>query len=131
MAKYVFPAVFKKEEKLYYVYFPDLENCFTQGDNLTDAYEMAQDVLELCLYDMEEDEKEIPKATDINELELKPGEFSTLVKADTMTYRKINSNKAVKKTLTIPSWLNEIAEREGINYSYELQTALKQKLNIK
>ena len=53
MAKYIYPAVFTKEGNFYTVRFPDLESCYTQGDSLQDAYEMASDVLCLTLYDLE------------------------------------------------------------------------------
>ena len=44
MAKYVYPAVFTQEEKGFSVWFPDLEGCYTCGDDLNDAIRMAEDV---------------------------------------------------------------------------------------
>lgn len=129
MAKYIYPAVFTKEEKGYSVNFPDLESCYTSGENLQNAIEMAKDVLCLMLYDLEENKKSIPEATEINILTTGDNSFSSLIDCDTMEYRRFYDNKAVKKTLTIPSWLNAMAEREHINFSAVLQKALKEQLH--
>lgn len=130
MAKYIYPAIFTKEADGYTIHFPDLENCFTQGDDLLDAYEMANDVLCLTLYNLEEEKKPIPRASEISAFKTKENEFVSLVTCDTLEYRKIYDNKAIKKTLTIPSWLNTLAERQGVNFSQLLQSALKAELNI-
>ncbi len=130
MAKYVYPAVFTPEDGGYAVNFPDFESCYTDGDNLEDALEMAADVLCLTLYDMEERGETIPEPTPIKDVKVTGDEFVSLVNCDTVEYRKFFDNKAVKKTLTIPNWLNTIAERKGVNFSLVLQNALKQELNI-
>lgn len=131
MAKYLFPAIFTPEtDNRYSISFPDLENCYTQGDNLQDAYEMAEDVLCLCLYDMEESKKQIPQPSNPQNINVNKNSFIAIIGADTLDYRMFYDNKAVKKTLTIPQWLNTMAEREGVNFSYILQHALKEKLNI-
>ena len=130
MAKYIYPAIFKKDGEFYTVCFPDLEGCYTQGNDLQDAYEMAADVLCLTLYDMEEEKGDIPPASDVCEVETEHGEFVSLVTCDTLEYRKYYDNKAVKKTLTIPAWLNTMAEREGVNFSAVLQSALKAELHV-
>lgn len=130
MAKYIYPAIFKKDGEFYTVRFPNLEGCYTQGNDLQDAYEMAADVLCLTLYDMEEEKEDVPPASDVCEVETEQGEFVSLVTCDTLEYRKYYDNKAVKKTLTIPAWLNTMAEREGINFSAVLQSALKKELHV-
>jgi antitoxin HicB len=130
MAKYVFPAVFTKEDDgQYSIEFPDLKNCYTQGDNLQDAYDMASDVLCLYLYNLEEKGETIPAPSNPEDIKVSDG-FIALIGADTLEYRMFYDNKAVKKTLSIPQWLNTLAEREGVNFSYVLQTALKEKLGI-
>lgn len=131
MAKYIYPAIFTKEDQFYTVRFPDLEDCYTQGDNLQDAYEMASDVLCLTLYNLEEEGAEIPPASETSEIKTGKDEFVSLVACDTLEYRQYYDNKAVKKTLTIPSWLNTMSEREGINFSAVLQAALKSELRIR
>ncbi|MCI1958587.1 MAG: type II toxin-antitoxin system HicB family antitoxin [Clostridia bacterium] len=131
MAKYIYPAVFTEEKDGgYSINFPDIEGCYTQGDDLPDGMEMAEDALALVLYGYEADGKEIPKASRIQDIKAAKNEIVTLIKCDTMEYRKMYCSKAVKKTLTIPQWLNEAAEKENINFSVVLQTALKEKLKV-
>ena len=131
MAKYVYPAVFTPEEDGgYSINFPDIEGCFTQGENLADGLAMANDVLCLTLYDLEQAGKPIPAAGAVNDTPHTSDEFVSLIACDTLEYRRFYDNKAVKKTLSIPSWLNDMAERSGINFSGVLQEALKAKLNI-
>ena len=130
MAKYYYPAVFTKEDKGLSVVFPDLESCYTQGEDIDDAYEMAADVLCLTLYRMEEEGKNIPAPSFIGDMSVGKDEFVSIISCDTLEYREYFDNKAVKKTLTIPSWLTKMSEREGINFSAVLQSALKERLHI-
>lgn len=129
--KYIYPAVFTEEsEGGYSVVFNDLESCYTCGDTLEEAMCMAKDVLELVLYGYEVDNKPIPSPTPIHSITTDDTSFVTLIQADTLMYRKEFSQKSVKKTLTIPEWLNEASIQANINFSNVLQEALKQKLNI-
>ena len=129
--KYAYAAVFSPEENgLYSVNFPDLEGCYTTGDNMADAVYMAQDVLCLTLYDLEQNKKPIPDASNPRHIKIGDDEFISVIAVDTEHYRRFYENKAIKKTLTIPSWLNERAERANINFSGILQAALKERLHI-
>ena len=129
--KYVYPAVFTPEANdLYSIDFPDLHNCFTSGKGLSEAMEMAQDVLCMTLYDLEEAGQAIPAASDVSAITHDADEFTTLVACDTMEYRKLHARTAVKKTLSIPAWLNTMAEKQDINFSQVLQEALKEKLHV-
>ena len=129
MAKYVYPAVFTREkEGNYSVIFKDLEGCYTGGDTLEEALYMAEDVLAFTLYDYEVEGKTIPEAD--SNIELKDGEFINYIRCDTEEYHRMNNNRAVKKTLSIPEWLNEKAVAAGINFSQVLQEGLKERLNI-
>lgn len=131
MAKYVYPAIFTPEENgSFSVLFKDLEGCYTCGDNLEDAIEMAEDVLALVLYGYENEGKAIPVPSLHSDIPLKKDSFVNYITCDTTEYRKMYSNKAVKKTLTIPEWLNEAASAQGINFSQVLQDALKKQLNL-
>ena len=131
MAKYVYPAVFTREEDgSYSINFPDFESCYTSGETLADGIAMAEDALCLVLYDMEEKGAMIPAASDLNTVAHEENEIVTLISCDTIEYRKFYNNKAVKKTLTIPAWLNTMAERQGINFSTVLQKALQQELHL-
>jgi len=129
--KYAYTAIFAPEKNgAFSVYFPDLPGCYTSGDDMPDAVTMAQDALCLWLYDMEQDKKPIPPATPPGDIKAKSKEFASVVAVDTETYRRFYENKSVKKTLTVPMWLNEEAERANINFSQTLQAALKQELHM-
>lgn len=128
--KYLYPAVFCREDSGYSVSFPDIECCFTSGKTLEEAVDMARDALCLTLYDMEESKQPIPKASDISDIQCDDNEFTSFIECDTLEYRKYFCSKAVKKTLSIPAWLNTMAEREEINFSAVLQRALKLELNL-
>lgn len=130
--KYVYPAIFTKEKEDggFSITFPDIDGCYTCGDNLQDGIMMAEDALALMLYDYETESRTIPKASDLKEIETKEDEFVTYIFCDTLAYRKMHSNKAIKKTLTIPEWLNEEASARGINFSAVLQEALKTQLGL-
>lgn len=124
--KLVYPAIFKKEELGYSVVIPDLLGCCTQGDTLEEAIEMAEDAALGWLLTTLEENEEIPEASNINDIELgNKDEFVSLLLLDLSSYsEKYSSRKSVKKTLTIPYWLNERAERLKINFSKTLQDAL-------
>lgn len=130
MSKYAYPAIFTKEESGYSVVFPDVSGCATCGDTLPEAVKMAEDALCLMLYDREEEGEQVPAPSDIRSLQSQTGEIVSLVCCDTLEYRKKYDSKAVKKTLTIPAWLNTLAEKQGINFSTVLQNALKTQLNL-
>ena len=131
MAKYVYPAVFTKEkEGGYSVAFPDVPGCYTQGETLSEAIEMAEDALGLMLCTCEDKELIINSPSEINSLHLADNEIATLILCDTLEVRKGIDNKAVKKTLTIPSWLNTMSMRENLNFSSILQEALMEKLGL-
>ncbi len=97
MAKYIYPAVFAKEGTQYSVHFPDFESCYTQGDSLMDAFEMAADVLCLTLYNLEEEQGDIPTASEVSALQAGKDEFISLVDCDTLEYRQHYDNRAEKR----------------------------------
>ena len=130
MSKYIYPAIFEAEDGLYNVSFPDLPDCYTCGNDLTDAMFMAEDALSGYLARAEEKGRDIPKASAIGAHIVPTGAIVSLVPADTQAFRRRTSEKAIKKTLTIPSWMNEAAEERGLNFSQVLQDALKQKLGV-
>lgn len=128
--KLVYPACFYKEESGYSVIVPDLLGCCTQGETLDEAIQMAEDAaLGWLLTALEENEK-IPEPTEIKNVKLEyENGFVSLLLLDISAYsEKYGSRKSVKKTLTIPAWLNERAERMEINFSKTLQDALIKKI---
>ena len=123
--KYVYPVIFEDaEEGGYVVTVPDIPCCFTQGEDMADAIFMAEDVIAMMLAEYE-DEGKPSKIEDV-----KTTGIVSLVRADTDEWRKLVDNKAVKKTLSIPGWLNRKAERAAINFSQTLQDALCAKLGV-
>ena len=130
MNRLFYPAVFHTaEEGGFWVTFPDIPECMTQGDNMQEAYEMAVDALGLSLTSREAEREEIPKASSLDEVDAEDGTL-VIVEFDMAEYRRRNSSRAIKKTLSIPEWLNEAAVREGVNFSQILQEALMSKLGI-
>ena len=137
---YVYPAIFYEEEGKISVIFPDLGNLATFGDDVADAMRMAADACGLYLFTALRDNEPIPAASTLNEISpaaiLKDFEmesaadsaFVNMVLVDMSEYARQHSDKAVKKTLTIPSWLNERAISMGINFSQVLQEALLSKI---
>lgn len=128
--RYVYPAVFVPEDGLYNVTFPDLPDCYTSGEDLTDAMFMAQDILADVLSDKEEQNESVPNPSDLSALTVPTGCTAVLVTADTDAWRHAHSGKAVKKTLTIPQWLDTAAQVRGINFSQVLQDALRTQLGV-
>lgn len=131
MAEYVYPAIFTPEEKgMFSIRFPDIDGCFTCGDSLEDGIEMAKDALVLMLIHLEDNERIIPAASAIKGLSVGHSEFTTYISCDTAAHRRLMDNISVKKTLSIPSWLNESATAAGLNFSQVLQDALKERLHL-
>lgn len=134
----VYPAVFFKEENGYSVIFPDLNDLATDGDTLSEAMMMAIDCLAGYLFTAKIDNVAVSNPSDMKnispeviakELGLSYEEaFVNLVSVDVEEYAKLHFNKSVKKTLTIPEWLNKEALSKGINFSQVLQEALISKL---
>ncbi|MFJ7407050.1 MULTISPECIES: type II toxin-antitoxin system HicB family antitoxin [unclassified Lysinibacillus] len=133
MAKYYFPAIFDpgtENENGFTITFPDLPGCITEGSNMDEAAYMSKDVLAGFLYGMEEDGEQIPAPSNPSNIDLPQGAFISIVEVRTDYIRDEIENKAVKKTLTIPKWLNDAAEKENINFSQLLQFAIKERLGI-
>lgn len=135
-----YPACFIKEANGYSVIFPDLNYLATCGDTLDDAFAMAIDCLAGYLHSCKIDGEEIPKPSALSaintgdvarELETELHEaFVNMVTVDVDEYAKKHFEKAVKKTLTVPAWLNDRAVAEGINFSQALQETLRTRLGL-
>ncbi len=131
MNKLFYPAIFHvAEEGGFWITFPDLPECMTQGDNMQEAYEMAVDALGLALVSREQEKLEIPTASELSNISVGKDEYCVIIEFDMLAYKKRTNSKAVKKTLSIPEWLNEAAIAAGVNFSQVLQEALMQKINL-
>ena len=128
--KYVYPAIFSPEiDGGYSIHFPDIRCGASQAESIEECIDMAQDFLCLALYNMEKDSSFIPHPSDIREISSNKNDIVTLISVDTDAYHRFYDNKLIKKTLNIPSWLNEQAEAANINFSQTLQKALKEELH--
>ena len=135
-----YPACFMKEESGYSVIFPDLDDLATCGQTLDEAFSMAVDCLAGYLYWLQKDGLTAPvpsplDSVDVNkiaaDLEVSAdGAFVNMVTVDVAEYAKTHFEKSVKKTLTIPAWLNTAALERNINFSQVLQDALKAQLHL-
>lgn len=128
--KHAYTALFEPDGTGYVVSFPDIPGCVTEGDSVEEAVYMAHDALCLMLYDLEEDKKPLPAASDPAAFTAPKGGFVSVVAVDTDEYKKYYDTRAVKKTLTIPAWLNTRAEEAHAPYSQILQQGLKNYLGI-
>lgn len=121
---FVYPAVFHQEDDAYWVEFPDLEGCHTYGNSINETMAAAQEALAGYLLTLLDQKKAIAPPSDISAIHVEDG-FSSFVSCDINQYK---DTKAVKKTLTIPSWLNDRAVSMGVNFSQVLQDALLAKI---
>jgi predicted RNase H-like HicB family nuclease len=127
--KLVYPAVFTPygdESGGYAVEFPDLPGCVTGGDNMAEAIFMAEDAASGWVLTELEDGKQAPKASEFSAVMIEPGQLVNMVALDMDAYAAKYGSRAVKKTLTIPAWLNTFAEDHNISCSAVLQDALNE-----
>jgi predicted RNase H-like HicB family nuclease len=129
--KYYYPAVLQKEESGYSVWIPDIDGCNSCGDTIAEAIEMVREALGLCIEVMLEKGEEIPKPSLPEDIKLEENQFVAIAEFDLIEYQKKYCSKAVKKTLSIPMYLNELAEKEHINFSSVLREALEERLNVR
>lgn len=122
-----YPAVFTQGERYITVTFPDIPSAITQGETQEEAFEMAQEVLGFAL----EDYEKYPKASNIVELQKQhPESTIAVIGIDMVAYNRKYHSKKVRKNVTIPEWLNELAEKSNLNFSQVLTDALEEKLNV-
>lgn len=134
----IYPACFFKEENGYSVVFPDLNWLATCGETENEAMSMAVDCLAGYLYTLKNDGEQFPAASAMKDVSLEKvakeldadttNAFVSMVSVDVAEYAKTHFEKAVRKTLTIPAWLNIAAQQKNINFSQTLQEALLAKI---
>lgn len=127
-----YPAIFHKaEDNGFWISFPDLPECLTEGEDMTHAYKMAVDALGLALTSREAEQEILPEPSDPTTISIEKDSFLVVIEFDMLAYKKRTNPRAVKKTLSIPEWLNEEATALGVNFSQVLQEALMQKLQTR
>ena len=125
--KLIYPAVFypfSDGSGGYVVEFPDLPGCVTEGKNLEDAFENATDAASGWVLDELEEGNTVPKSSDYDSVERREGGQVSMVLLDMDAYAERYGEKAVRKNVTIPAWLNSYAAKQKINFSQVLQEAL-------
>ena len=128
--KYVYPALFAKEDESIIVTFPDLEDTFTDGATMQEAFDNAEDVLNLMLWNREEEKADIPLPSSPEEIIVPQGTMLVMIKADTLAYRKLHDQKTIRRSITLPSWLDTIAREHNINFSQLMQNAIRRECGI-
>ncbi|WP_251316099.1 type II toxin-antitoxin system HicB family antitoxin [Flintibacter muris] len=130
MDKLYYPAIMHPEDEGgYSVWLHDVSGCISQGETLPEAVENIKDALGLYYEDAAEGKSTLPAPSAPNGAELESGEFVVMIEFSPSEYLKASSTKAVKKTLSIPAWLNNMAEAQQLNFSAVLQSALVERLN--
>lgn len=127
--RYTFTAVITPEDGKCYVRVPDITSCVTTGKDIEDAVAQITDALSGCLVVWEDQGLTIPPATPQPEVPHDRADVLTLISVDTIAYRAQTDTRAVRKNVSIPAWMANMAERKGINCSKVLQDALAQKLS--
>ena len=133
--RYVYPAIFTQEEvvgrgTVFTVVFPDLLGCITEGGSLPEAIEMAREALAGCISAMQQRSEALPAATPLSAIACEDG-FVSLVDLDMFAYRCKTENRAVKRTVSLPLWLDTMAQDAGLNFSQTFQDALKERLGAR
>ena len=128
--KYVYPAILTQEDDGIIVSFPDVEGARTDGATMEEALENADDVLNLMLLTMEEKHMNIKPPTPIVSLDVPKGSTVALVRADTLAYSKKVDTRAIRKSVSIPAWMDSLAREHNLNFSNVLQNAICRELNI-
>ena len=129
--KKVYPIVLTPAERGYVVYVPDLQ-INTEGDDIAEAMNMARDAFGLWGITEEDCGRKIPEPATLSleGIDHEDNESVTLVDIDFTAYRRANEKRTIRKNVSLPSWLNEVAEKEGVNFSQVLQEALKERLHV-
>ena len=122
MTEHIYPAVFHpNSDGTYTVTFPDLPGCISEGKTLGNAMVMAQSALGQWIEYLTDKEETIPAASMLQSIEVEQGEFVNLIRAD------IKDGRAVRRTVSIPKWMDERVTEAGLSLSRVLQDALKER----
>ena len=125
MAEYVYPAIFhSNEDGSYTIAYPDLPGCISEGKSLGNAIYMAQSALTQWIEYLTDKKQPIPLASDFEYIKITQEEFINLIRID------IKDSHAVKRTVSIPKWMDDKVIESGLSLSRVLQDALKEKLNV-
>lgn len=127
--KYIYPAVLTPDGDGFLVDFPDLPQCYTDGDTLAEAFDNAEDALALCLWNLEKNNQPAPAPSKPSDLDTGTGTI-TLIKADTLPVWKLNDKRSIRKNITIPGWMDALVQKHNGNFSQLLQNAICREYGI-
>ena len=127
---YIYPIILREEGKKYLVTFPNFPDQMTEAETEEEAIVAAQELMALCICDNEDSGRENPKPREQKEIELVQGEKLVYVHLWMPYFRQIQKVVYVKKTLTIPMWIDEMAKAKNVNFSAVLVKGLKSELGI-
>ncbi|MDR1301124.1 MAG: type II toxin-antitoxin system HicB family antitoxin [Treponema sp.] len=121
--EYVYPVIFhKNEDGSYAISYPDLPGCISEGKSLGNALYMAQSALAQWISYLIDKKQEIPSASSVQAVKTSNGDFVNLICAE------VKDSRAVKRTVSIPKWMDDKAVQSGLSLSRVLQDALNEKL---
>ena len=124
MQEYVYPAIFhSNDDGTFTITYPDLPGCISEGKSLGNAMFMAQAALTQWIEYLTDKKQPVPPASDLTSIQADKGEFVNLIRTE------IRSNYAVRRTVSIPKWLDDKVEESGLSLSRVLQDALKERLH--
>lgn len=126
MAEYVYPTIFHpNNDGSFSITFPDLPGCISEGKNLGNAMYMAQAAMTQWIEYLTDKKQPIPSASSIETIATEPGEFTSLIRTE------IKENRAVKRTVSIPKWMDDEVIESGLSLSRVLQDALRERLHVR
>lgn len=121
---YTYSAVITESEGTFYAKIPDIKGCITTAGSLTEVISLITDALNLSLVVLEDEDIEPPQPTPQSDITHDAADILTVIQADTIQYRSATDTKAVRKNVSLPAWLANLADKRGINCSKVLQDAL-------
>lgn len=125
MTEYVYPAIFHpNEDGSFTITFPDLPGCISEGKSLGNAMYMAQSALTQWIEYLIDKKESVPMASNSQDVTTSQDEFVNLIRAD------VKDGRAVKRTVSIPKWMDDQVSEAGLSLSRVLQDALKDRLHI-
>lgn len=130
--KYIYTAVFTQDEDSTKVYarVPDLPGCITTGHDLQDAIDQITDAASGWLVVAEDEDLPIPTATPQSALERSEYDALSMIRVDTIAYRALTDTRAVRKNVSLPAWMANLADKQGINCSQLLQEGLRRQFGL-
>lgn len=129
--RYSFVAIFDIADDGISIEFPDLPGCLPCADTLDEAVDNAREALGLHLWGLEQDNEEIPTPTTIQNIKLNTNQIPAVIDVFMPSFRDKINNRFVKKTLSLPAWLADLADKDGVNCSKIFQNALSEYLGVK